>query len=196
MNEFGGKGCIFRGEPDFQLQFFEGLQALCGNVYTLEREYPTVICGEHADIDFILRTPEGILPIELKYKLIQKHTSIGNAQYLFSRDVWRIEQLLSSGQEFVPVGYAIFLTNDPRFWNPPRKESTANYREFKIYEGCEISGTRTWWDDKTMEKPHHNPMWSRPLSYKGSYIVTWQNYSVSPLAGIFRYTMIEINQPS
>jgi hypothetical protein len=200
MNELGGKGRVFRDEPDFQLQLFARMQELYGNVYVIEREYPALIGDERAKIDFILRTPEGILPIELKYKLKQNHTPIGNAQYPFSKDIWRIEQLLSQ-KEFAPVGYAVFLTNDPRFWNHPHKESTANYREFSMYEGCVISGTRTWWGNKNKEKTHHNPMWSRPLSFKGSYRVTWRDYNnsirdASSQSGVFRYTLIEVNRLS
>jgi hypothetical protein len=200
MNEFGRKGYIFRDEDDFQLQLFNRMQELYGNV-RIEREYPTLISGERAEIDIILQTPEGILPIELKYKLKQGHTPIANARYSFFKDVWRVEQLLFSHKEFGPVGYAIFLTNDPGFWVTPRRESVANYREFIMHEGCEISGTRTWWADKKKEKPHSNPMWSRPLSFQGSYPIAWRDYSNnikgdSSQSGVFRYTVVEVKQSS
>lgn len=135
----------------------------------MEREYPTLISGERAKIDIILQTPEGILPIELKYKLKQDHTPIANARYSFFKDVWRVEQLVTSRKEFGSVGHAIFLTNDPRFWVSPHRESVANYREFKMHVGCEIAATRTWWADK--KKKNHIQIRCGPVRYRSRVLI-------------------------
>lgn len=199
IEEFGDSGSFLNSEDDFQFQLASRIKERYNNV-SVEREYPKEIGNKKVKIDIIIRTSEGIMPIELKYKLSQPHTTPDNARYYFFRDVWRVEQLLVTEKNFGPVGYAVFLTNDPRFWTPLSEGARSkNAREFKMHEGSEISGTRTWWASEKKEPHRKFPV----LQFLGSYPIGWRKFSdniVTPEDAStqntkFKYTVVKVSWP-
>ena len=56
-------------------------------------------------------------------------------------DISRLEGIIRSGR--ARDGYAILLTSDHLYWNPPGKPDN-NDAEFVLYENREIAGTLTW----------------------------------------------------
>ena len=193
MDEFGDKGYFFHSEGDFRFQLGMRIHKLYDNDRAVICEYPTTIYNKRMKIDITLWTPEGVLPIELKYQLKQGHTNPANAANAFFEDVWRVEQLLFSQNKFGPVGYVIFLTENSKLWID---EFGGNARDFTMREGNEISGKPIWWANEKMEIPHKG-MWSAPSPFQGSYPIVWRDYNKadSLQSGAFKYTVVEVNQP-
>ena len=95
-------------------------------------------------------------------------------RYGFCLDISRLEEIVRSGK--AANGYAILLTNDHLYWNPPGKPGS-NDAEFVLHEDREITGTLAWGSNAGAGtlKGRENP-----IEIAGKYTPRWREYSDPP----------------
>ena len=109
-------------------------------------------------------------------------------RYGFCLDISRLEGIIRGGR--ADDGYAIFLTNDHLYWNPPRKPDASD-ADFALHEGREITGTLAW-------SPRAGSGTTKgsetPVEIRGRYRVQWQDYSNLSGSGYtkFRYLLVHV----
>lgn len=193
------KRAIFHSEADFQFAFAWEIQMHYPSA-SVRLEYPPP--DEPTKyIDIIVRLGEDVYPIELKYKtklfsaviggepyFLKSHDAQDTGQYDFIKDICRIEAFREHIAGY-REGYAIWLTNDPYYWNAP-KNDTAGYVAFSVHSGAVKEGTLVWGASmnagsiKTREKP---------LTLFGSYYIDWRDYSrVDAKNGVFMYAVVRV----
>lgn len=155
---------VFCSEADFQFALAWEIQKQDKDA-AVRLEYPMKNpLGKgtiYIDIAVFCNSDE-MIPIELKYKTKAFSGENENGEFIFLKeqgahdygcydflhDAMRLERLQNNpvywlgGQSQkcrVSCGYAIFLTNDPNYWNP-REENTrpSRYDDFRIYDGRKI----------------------------------------------------------
>jgi len=194
---------VFHSEADFQ-------HALAWHIhqqwpdYSIRLEYQLSL-GEHEYLDILAFDNHNKLAIELKYKTKPFFAPIGGeifllkdygaqppGRYQFLNDIQRLEQFVS-GHDNV-TGYAILLTNDSSYWNPPRNTSSVD-ASFRIHEGRVINGVLSW--GSTVSQGTIKGI-EKPITIKGTYKLIWQDYheveSNEYVDGSrkFRYLMVKI----
>ena len=196
---------VFHSEADFQ-------HALAWHIheqwpkYSLRLEYH-LSPGKRDRLDVLIFNEHNQMAIELKYKKKRLFAPIGGeifslkddgaqdqGRYGFLEDIQRLERFVS--QHANTTGYAILLTNDTLYWNPPRSTSTVD-ASFRIHEGRVIHGALSWASrasagtTKGMEKP---------ITIEGKYKLIWQDYceieSHEYVKGYrkFRYLLVKVEE--
>lgn len=157
---------------------------------------------ENRYLDIWLPDPATPIAIELKYKthLLQTklydeeyHLKDQGAQdlgrYYYVDDISRLERVVARYP--LAVGYALFLTNDQRYWmqNTPRK---TNCDQWRIDEGKTLTGRLAWLrrdGDRhvTVEEP-------KAITLKNTYTMHWERYpsGLTLPGGSFRYLLVEV----
>ena len=190
---------VFHSEADFQ-------HALAWHIHQtmpksqIRLEFPVPVENQKMYVDIWL--PVEKIAIELKYMTrkseledneesfaLRDQGAYNQRRYDFLWDIHRLE-LMRSMPEFCEAGHAVLLTNDPLYWNPPRRQDTVD-SDFRVHEGREFSGELAW-------SPRASPgtMSGResPIRIGGSYSLHWQDYSdftEEPL-GKFRYLAVSV----
>jgi len=135
---------------------------------------------ERIYIDIVIRGNHKIIPIELKYKTaklkidefdLKEHSSHDTSRYDYVKDIQRIETVLSGQNGY---GFAIFLTNDSRYWKKPRQGHTQD-EQFRIHEGQTLQDELDWEGAKQStvgKKRYHNP-----IELKNTYNLNWRHYT-------------------
>ena len=190
---------VFHSEADFQ-------HALAWHIHQtmpksqIRLEFPVPVENQKMYVDIWL--PVEKIAIELKYMTrkseledneesfaLRDQGAHNQRRYDFLWDIHRLE-LMRSMPEFCEAGHAVLLTNDPLYWNPPRRQDTVD-SDFRVHEGGEISGELAW-------SPRASPGTMRgresPIRIGGSYRLHWQHYSdftEEPL-GKFRYLAVSV----
>lgn len=109
-------------------------------------------------------------------------------RYDFVKDVQRLERV-TGGYGPADAGFAVLLTNDPSYWNPPRKENTVD-AEFRIHEGAAVGGKMEW-SGKASPKTKEGR--EDPIELNGSYACRWRDYlRLEGEYGQFRYLAIKV----
>jgi hypothetical protein len=181
---------IFHSEADFQHAFAMYLSKVFQNQYDvrLERCIKTNNDNFYVDIFLIARVEEQPnIAIELKYKTnevtfedvhgevfsLKGHSANDLGRYHFREDLFWLEQLKKDKK--IELGFAIFLTNDDRYWKIPSKEAETLDMHYRIHEGTEISQTATW--NLKLDDPAHWTKKHKELILNKSYSCQWKNYS-------------------
>lgn len=193
------KRTVFHSEADFQFAFAWEMKTHYPDA-AVRLEYPPP--DEPAKyIDIIVRLDNDVYPIELKYKtklfntvlngepyFLKNHGAQDIGKYDFVKDICRVESFRKHIAGY-REGYAIWLTNDPYYWNAP-KNNTAGYTAFSVHSGAIKKGTMAWGASmnagsiKTREKP---------LSLCGSYRIDWNDYSLLDTRnGLFMYAVVRV----
>lgn len=190
---------VFHSEADFQ-------HALAWHIHQTTRnsqirlEFPIQVDNQKMYVDIWL--PQEKVAIELKYatrKLeleharesfaLPNHFAQNQKRYDFLKDIHRLE-LMCSKSQFCEAGHAVLLTNDPLYWNCPRRK--AMDLDFRVHEGREISGKLAWdpCASQGMVKGRKSP-----IRLTGCYRLHWQNYSdiSKEQPGKFRYLAVSVN---
>ena len=109
-------------------------------------------------------------------------------RYGFCLDISRLEGIIRS--ESARDGYAILLTNDHLYWNPPRKLD-ANDAEFVLHEDREITGTLAWSPRAGAGTTKDR---EESIEIRGRYTARWKEYSDPPGTGYtnFRYLLLHV----
>lgn len=192
---------IFYSEADFQFAL----------AWEIQKEYPDAkirleycYCHPGNDlkqyIDILVVTETGWYPIELKYKTrslsinyngelyrLKNQSAQDQGRYDFLKDVQRIESFCKYNPE-IHKGFAIFLTNDPTYWNGAKSNNTVD-EEYKLIEGSIKTGTMSWAKHargKTIESREI------PIVLEQKYLIKWQDYSefIEFKNGTFKYLIL------
>lgn len=174
-------------------------------------------------IDIFINSGSSKLGIELKYKTaeldVREHANDGHGTQICTlkdqsaidtggydclHDIHRLENFVKAGS--LNGGYAIWLTNDPSYWNEPKRPSGSYYRNFRIYEGRRTVKRLKWCHTKKGKMPAAAK--GRPgFKLERHYEVHWDEYSeVPPINDTpnrsdtkkpnnkFRYCLIEVQK--
>lgn len=173
---------LFHKEDQFKLEFALLLSKLLesqGTKGAIRVEWTTEQAG---DVDLAIRTQNNVVPIELKYKTreagvhdtrfnerfrIARQGDYNHGTYGFIKDISNLEAL---SQEYNTHGYAVFLTNDPNYW---QKREGAVYDPFRIYDGRVLEGEFDWVEDRSWKQ-------GDPIHLDNRYELNWLDYSYRP----------------
>ena len=205
MQSLSHKRSIFHLESDFQF-------ALAWEIKLLnpECEIRLEVPFNHekkGQIDIIVRTKDGVYPIELKYLKKALTITVDDEQFSLAdgvhdldmysciSDIARIEYYVGLLPGFCK-GYAIWLTNDPAFWTP--EYNASYYKAFHVPDGAVKTGRMSHEAiNKRTGKPPQilsEPKYKSPITLEGRHLVKWCNYSDLGVAkGVFKYSVIEIS---
>ena len=143
---------VFHSEADFQHALAWQIHQTT-SVSQIRLEFP--VSAEHRNMYVDIWLPDEKIAIELKYvtrilELLEPngesfalldHGAQNQRRYDFLQDIHRLE-LMRSEPGFCEAGYAVLLTNDPLYWNPPTRKA-ADFA-FRVHEGQQIKGKRAW----------------------------------------------------
>lgn len=202
MTELSNQRPVFHSEGDFQFSLARLIQQKHPNA-KIRLEYPYVNNqNDNNYLDIYVKIGNNRYGIELKYKTegqnitvhresysLKNHAAHGNACYDFWRDVSRLEKMQSRTKNKIDKGFAIFLTNDVRYENPPTNRT--NYERFKIFND-RIVGPRKGLDWRRNENNEYDPSITEErrhlIKIKKQYHIDWNGYSRQG----FRYTFLTI----
>ena len=191
---------IFHSEADFQFALaWEIKQALPDCQIRLEFPPPS---DPSKSIDILVRYGEFVYPIELKYKstllsitssaesfILKNHGAQDLGCYDFLKDLCRVESLACSLDNF-KAGFAIWLTNDPFYWQEPRNPSVG-YAEFSVHDDAVKSGVMRWAQHLGSGTIKNR---EEALVLNGEYKIKWSTYSDLDVPnGLFKYVLLTIN---
>lgn len=96
----------------------------------------------------------------------------------------------------VKRGFAIFLTNDARYWEYPRFLKNPRYRKpndcgFRIHDGHEVGGCLEWHKPSPEWRPTNR---EESIRLRGTYGLKWSDYSCCGTGDgdRFRYLLVEV----
>lgn len=178
MRGLATKRPVFHSEADFQFAFAQQIvSARPSTQVRLEARQP----GDRAEyVDLLCADGERRTYVEFKYVTsgwsgqdpasgeqfhLRNHSAFDLARKYFVHDVTRLERFVQAREN--ATGMAVFLTNEPGMWSPPRRSSTRD-REFRLHEGRELSGRLVWGSGD-------HPASDRTLL--GTYTARWNDYS-------------------
>lgn len=181
LTELSLKRPIFHSEADFQ-------HALAWELHqkwpkcSMRLEFKPPYLTNRMYVDIWATSSEVTIAIELKYKTkafrtniheenldLSNHSAPDEGRYDFLKDVQRLEQVVYKHSN--TIGYAIFLSNDNTYWNPPANTSIANDLQFRIHQGNLLNGELSW-RAGALKKARE-----KPIIISSSYILAWQDYS-------------------
>ena len=192
---------IFHSENDFQLALDQFIpETIAGSEILLEFN-PFARGNSRIDIWI----PSEGIAIELKYPTqrlnitykgrrfaLKEHSAQDIQRYDFVRDIRRLERVVSERQEAIR-GFAVLLTNDASYWNPPAPgwQSTQD-AAFRLH-GMKLNGTCAW-----SEGAGEGSIKGReaPIVLKGTYNPDWRNYSKlgDERHSRFQYLAVEVGK--
>ena len=195
---------VFHSEADFQ-------HALAWHIHEampdsdVRLEFKPFPC-EKLYLDICL--PDVGVAIELKYKTRKAELPHDNevfslrdqaaqdcGRYDFIQDVGRLERVVVDSAAPAKVGIAVFLTNDPLYWECPRflksRGKMPNDCNFRIHEGRKLCGELVWHPPYAGWKPNNR---EEPISLTGVYDLTWSDYTSfgDGRSDFFRYLCVSV----
>lgn len=200
LDTLGKERPVFHSEADFQ-------HALAWIIHEKHPEFNVrlekrlSLNGLKIYVDIFVYKENGqhFVVIETKYKTkrlsttfdgeefeLKDHSAQDCSRYDFLKDIWRIERILRRYRN--GYGIAIFLTNDPLYWLPPRDANTID-ELFRIHEGRMVTGILSW-----REGTSKGTMSGReePITLAGEYRLKWRDFSRIPVKyGKFRYLLVQ-----
>jgi len=108
--------------------------------------------------------------------------------YDVMKDIARIERLVAA--RVTDNGAVVTISNDSSYWTRPGHGRSTGAAAFRLYEGEEIAGIRTWGLQSAGTQKYRN----EPIELTGEYSVAWQDYSrvTEQRGGLFRQLILEI----
>ena len=192
---------IFGSEADFQFSLAWKMKEIYPDA-DIRLEYTPWDYDKKIRIDLVIFINNKMIPIELKYKTRQYSGTLGNekiylknqstqdsARYDFIRDIYRLERITKSGIYPIEEAYAIFLTNDPLYWEPTNRLNTLD-SEFRIHAGTKIHGEMNW---KPGASKGTIKSREEELPVCGTYDIEWRSYKPHEDC-LFKYTIVEIRK--
>ena len=93
--------------------------------------------------------------------------------YLYLKDIMRIESIKQEVKNNFEEGYAVFLTNDETYLNPPQNNDCV-YKDFSLEHGITKHGELKW--------AEHTGAGTKkgiedPIILKGIYKMEWNEFS-------------------
>lgn len=152
MRRLSGDRPVFHSEANFQHALAWRIHEEAAPSGGVRLEYKPFAMQTKRVLD--IWVPDIGVAIELKYttrKLnmewrsehfaLRDQSAQDQRRYDFISDISRLEDVVRNGRS--AVGYAILLTNDPSYWNYPRKPDNVD-ADFHLYEGRRIKGKMEW----------------------------------------------------
>ena len=191
---------IFHSEADFQFALAWEIQQQYPH-YHVRLEY----CPEEAPnmhIDILVFTPDGAIPIELKYKTIKTSIVIDGEKYLlrnhgaqdigkydFLADIQRLEWLSNHFRGYIK-GYVLWLSNDTSYWTKPQRPHTV-YEAFSVHHGAHKQGVMMWAAHAGAGTTKNR---NQPITLIGNYDISWEHYSKigEDRNSTFRYVLLPV----
>jgi len=199
LNQLSKKRPVFHSEADFQYSLAWEIHEIHPD-FNIRLEKREEINGEELYLDIFIFKNGKICALELKYKTKRLEITISNedyhlkdqgaqdiSRYDFCKDIERLEKVLKKYNN--GIRFAIFLTNDYLYWEPPQNLDTAD-KDFRIHEGKIIEGTLKWKEGTSIGtmKGRENP-----IKLTGKYNIKWKDYSdLKVKNGKFRYLLVEV----
>jgi len=193
---------IFGSEADFQFAFAWKIKELFPKV-EIRLEFIPWTYDSSMHIDIVVFDQEKMIPIELKYKTkytdmmvngerikLKGHSAQDCGRYDFLKDIQRMESIKASSY-LVEEAYAIIMTNDSGYWRKSVRSDTddpPNDEEFRIHEGCVISGERHWKEKASVGTTKDR---QKPILLKNLYQISWNDYQ-SVENCLFKYVLLKI----
>lgn len=191
---------IFHSEADFQFALAWEIQLFFPSVH-IRLEYPPKN-EPNKYIDIIVRDGENVYPIELKYPTkkysifshgeqfnLKDHGAQDLGKYDFIKDICRVESFSLHMEGFVH-GYVLWLTNDPSYWTPPKRENVG-YAAFSVHHGVKKAGSMAWGPNLGIGTIKGR---EAELLLKNEYDVQWINYSdLGGKSGLFKFSLLKIS---
>ena len=201
MSSLSERRPIFHSEADFQHALAWELQTKFPSA-SIHLERPQRTEARTIYLDILMKLEGHALAVELKYKTQKYHSNATSdefrlshqsasdiGRYDFIKDISRLEQVTQS----IPNcrGWAIFLTNDSKYWNMQKRIDTVD-AAFSIAEGKTIEGSRGWGALASAGTMKNREL---PLVLNGSYVVAWNEYSnvETDKHGRFQYLGFEVS---
>ncbi|WP_086243329.1 hypothetical protein [Campylobacter devanensis] len=198
---------IFCSEADFQLEMAWVIKEMYHDAKVRLEYVPTFDDKMH--IDILVFISNEWIPIELKYKtknskkekmtdqIIQEVFNLKNQGakdincYLYLKDIMRIESIKEQEKNNFKESYAVFLTNDKTYLNPPQKNNCV-YKDFSLEREIIKQGELKW--------AEHTGAGTKkgiedPIILKGIYKMEWNEFSKvneERSDGIFYYLVTKI----
>lgn len=184
LNKLSVERPVFHSEADFQFALAWKIQeSYPSAVIRLEKRI--ALSRDEIYIDIHVREKSDIILIEVKYKTKSVCITMGcekfklkdqSAQncnrYDFIKDISRIETCLRKNQ--AKCGFAIFLTNDPNYWEQNGKNAID--QDFRIHCGRRIcAGCELKWKDGASQGTKKGR--EDPIKLENNYRFCWKNYS-------------------
>ncbi|RLG84176.1 MAG: hypothetical protein DRO40_02110 [Thermoprotei archaeon] len=199
---------VFHSEADFQHALAWKIHEMYnkeGHGIKVRLEKKIKVDNNPIYVDIFLEDNEGNKWIvELKYKTralcvevdgeeydLKNQGAHYTSRYDFIKDLSRLEKCVRAFTK--TTGYAIFLTNDPQYWNKPRKDSPKD-KDFRIHEGRILEGTLRW-AENTLEGTRRGR--EEDITLNGKYKLKWNEWKEHPALkekeyGIFKYLLIVV----
>ena len=172
---------IFHSARDFQHVLASHIHKVLPDCQ-VQLNFPIPIPGKNLHLDIWLETER--LGIKLIYTTRGLDLDWGNERYLlrdhggqpprryeFLNVVQRIEEAITHGP--AKMGYAIMLTNQPQYWNPPSKQDVID-AAFRLHHGRKVAGELTWAEHAGEETTRGKV---NSINLLGSYSLHWRDYS-------------------
>ncbi|HUW48670.1 MAG TPA: hypothetical protein VMW36_08005, partial [Patescibacteria group bacterium] len=134
-------------------------------------------------IDIWARRGNEIIAIEVRNKTALldavycgKHIHLKNqaaqdiSRYDFVSDIGKLERVVRSRSDV--TGYALLLTNDPSYWQPPRKADSFD-EHFRIHDGRVLKGICSWSIQASAGTTSGR---DEVIHLHGAYHLQWQPY--------------------
>ena len=138
-----------------------------------------------------LKYPTKGLEVTHRYERfsLAEHSAQDIQRYDFLKDIQRLETVVARCQP-AKAGYAILLTNDSAYWNPPRDTHT-NDAAFRLHSGRTITGRLAWSERAGAGTTKGR---EQALEIQGSYDLHWRDYSAFGNARNeqFRYLLVPV----
>lgn len=182
MKGLAGRRPIFHSENDFQIAMEEFIHETNSGCETSLEFNPFAKGNSRIDIWI----PSERTAIELKYPTqrlntthngrrfaLKEHSAQDTQRYDFVRDISRLERMIAERSD-TDCGFAVLLTNDASYWNPPAPgwQSTQD-AAFRLH-GIKLTGTRAWSPNAGTGSIKGR---EAPIVLNGSYNPDWRNYS-------------------
>ena len=173
---------MFHSEADFQFALAWRIRELMPNC-KVRLEYKVHLEDKPLYLDVWLSSLG--TAIELKYKTRQLLAPMADesyslvdqsarnlSRYDFLDDVRRLERIVEAHR--ARRGFAVMLTNDRGFWDPPTAGKRTDDAAFRLHEGRELGGMLAWSHADKLETKKSR---RQSILLSGSYNLRWHDYS-------------------
>lgn len=183
LGSTNSRRAIFTSEAEFQHNFAWMAKTLNEEIdYVL---FETPLDDDKRRVDLVLVMKDGTnIPIEFKYftkkidgeefKYIRNQNDTYRS-YDYLADIQRIEEFVSNDKNNSPCGYSIVLTNNSVYWTYNSESETANYKDFRLFEGRLIEKDQLlMWIDSNARGVKKTQQ--KPIILRKDYLFKWYDY--------------------
>lgn len=199
LRSLAPKRQVFHSEADLQFAFAWEAKRLRPELQVRLETHPEP--GVSLDLELIHAEGGSGVAIEFKYMTrrwtgthggekytLKSHGATDLRGYDVIKDIGRVERFVETRLGW--DGFVIAMTNEPLYWRRPTHHRPTNAEAFRLYEGCHLSGERSW-GPKTGGTSRGR---EAALALRDEYTLSWHDYSRidDGPGGIFRVLVVPI----